>query len=116
MITMKKIILFTLLSPVFAFPQNKPISKAGQPAKAATAAKMTGAKPIDGFIINGLIKGFPDGTSVALLNGQTGVPETETTISKNAFTFKGKVSTPEFKIILFDKKPPYIALFLDNSA
>jgi len=52
---------------------------------------------------------------VSLLNGQTGAPESESTISKNAFSFKGKVATPEFKIILFDKKPPYITLFLDNS-
>jgi peroxiredoxin len=53
---------------------------------------------------------------VALLNGQTGAPEEETTINKNKFTFKGKVAAPDFKVILFNKQPPYISLFLDNSA
>lgn len=79
------------------------------------AQKTEEIKSVDGFVINGEIKGFPDGTPVALLNGQTGAPETETTISKNKFMFKGTVATPEFKVVLFNRQPPYITLFLDNS-
>jgi hypothetical protein len=100
MIIMKKIFLFALLLPAFAFAQNKLKPKAKLASKAATPAKITDIKPADGFIINALIKGFPDGTPVSLLNGQTGAPEAETTINKNAFTFKGKVVTPDFKVIL----------------
>lgn len=117
MISMKKVFLLLLLFPAFAFAQNKPGSKPVKPtAKTAAPEKMAENKPVDGFIITGVIKGFPDGTSVSLLNGQNGAPESETTVTKNAFTFTGKVATPDFKIILFNKKPPYIALFLDNSA
>ncbi|MEP7144487.1 MAG: TlpA disulfide reductase family protein [Ferruginibacter sp.] len=112
---MKKVFLFAFL-PVFAFAQIKSKSKASTPKTKITAPAKMEVKPVDGFIINGTIKGFPDGTSVALLNGQTGAPESETTISKSKFAFTGKVTSPEFKVILFDKKPPYIMLFIDNSA
>src|SRR3954464_9078897 len=114
-ITMKKVFLFALLLPALAFAQTNTKSKNKTKAKTA-APSTTAAKPVDGFVIKGSIKGFPDGTGVALLNGQTGAPESETTISKNSFTFTGKVATPEFKVILFNKKPPYITLFLDNSS
>ncbi len=101
--------------PALAFAQNKLKSKTGNPAKAVTAAKMPEVKPVNGFFINGFTKGYPDGTTVALLNGQTGAPESETTIKKNSFAFKGKVATPDFKIILINKQPPYVSIFLDNS-
>ena len=95
---MKKLFFILLALPLLVMCQNT-----------------TKTKPADGFIIDGEITGFADGSAVALLNGQTGVAEVETTISKNKFSFKGKVTTPEFKIILFNKQPPYIVLFLDNS-
>jgi len=108
---MKRSCLFLFLFaafPVFTFAQVK--------QKAKSKAKTTiAAKPAAGFVINGEIKGFPDGTTVALLNGQTGAPETETTIQANKFSFKGRTEVPDFKIILFNKQPPYITLFLDNS-
>ena len=69
----------------------------------------------DGFTIEGEVTGFADGTGISLLNGQTGAPEAETTIKANRFSFRGKVDAPEFKILMVDKKPPYITIFLDNS-
>ena len=114
-ITMNKVFLFALLLPALVFGQANSNSKKST-AKSAAHPATVSARPADGFVITGSIKGFPDGTSVSLLNGQTGAPESETTVSKNSFTFSGKVGTPEFKVIMFNKKPPYITLFLDNSA
>ncbi|MBC7887599.1 MAG: AhpC/TSA family protein [Ferruginibacter sp.] len=112
---MKKIFLFALLLPALSFAQNKSKAKASPAKKSVIPAKTVPSKNQDGFIINGQVKGYPDGTTVALLNGQTGAPESETKLSSNAFSFKGKLTTPDFKIIIFDNKPPYITLFLDNS-
>ncbi|MEO6731166.1 MAG: TlpA disulfide reductase family protein [Ferruginibacter sp.] len=114
---MKKVFLFAFLLPAAAFAQTVTKAKTAKSVKIqASPVKVKEAQPLNGFIINGIIKGFPEGTSVALLNGQTGAPESETTLKKNSFTFRGKVTTPDFKVILVDKKPPYITLFLDNSA
>lgn len=123
---MKRFLLLVFLMPVFAIAQTKmnPKSKVKQkitsnpvvinqsnPAVQAKIANNT----VDGYIINGDVKGFPDGTPVSLLNGQTGAPELETTITANKFQFKGKLVSPDFKIILFNKTPPYITMFMDNS-
>ncbi len=105
---MNKILLLTLLLPCVALAQVK------QPVKKVAPASTT-QKAADGFVINGTVTGFPEGTKVALLNGQTGAPEAESTVIKNNFVFKGKVETPDFKIILFNNQPPYITMFLDNS-
>lgn len=113
---MKHFFLFALILPAVLVAQVKPKLKPEKAAKATIKGKPAETKPADGFIITGTIKGFGDGTSIALLNGQTGAPEAETTIKNGAFTFVGKVATPDFKVILVDKKPPYITLFLDNSA
>ncbi len=110
---MKKIFSIILLLPLLITAQTKSNSKLKTPVKKAA---VTQTKPLDGFVINGEVTGFTDGTTVALLNGQTGAPETETIIVKNKFTLKGKVIAPDFKVILFNKKPPYLTLFLDNSA
>ncbi|MCW3091186.1 MAG: hypothetical protein JWP81_2255 [Ferruginibacter sp.] len=113
---MYKISLFVLLFPVLAFAQTKAkVKTAAKPAKVANTVTVAEPKLSVGFTIKANITGFPDGTPVALLNGQTGAPELETIISKNTFAFKGKVSTPDFKVILINKTPPYITLFLDNS-
>lgn len=113
---MKQLLLILLAFPLLTVAQTKPKAKTAAPAKSVAVKKTIDEKPGDGFIINGLMTGFPAGTKVALLNGQSGAPEVETTIANNAFILKGKVTTPEFKIILFNNQPPYITLFLDNSA
>jgi len=116
---MKRIFLFAMLIPVFAVAQTKKKTTTTKKTStnATTTTKNTVAViPVDGFVINGTVTGYPEGTPVSLLNGQTGAPESETTLIKNSFSFKGKVSTPDFKIILFNKVPPYITLFIDNSA
>ncbi|MFT3680588.1 MAG: TlpA disulfide reductase family protein [Ferruginibacter sp.] len=111
---MKRFLLITLLFPFVAVAQTKPKSKT--PAKSKTVVKPAENKIQDGFTIDAVLTGFPDGTSVSLLNGQTGAPEAETKIQQGKFSFKGKMAAPDFRIILFDKKPPYITLFLDNSS
>ncbi len=72
-------------------------------------------KPVDGFLITGNTIGYADGTSVALLNGNTGAQETTGVIQKNSFKLAGKVGFPDFKLILINGKQPYITLFIDNS-
>lgn len=106
---MKKLAYILLLLPFCSMAQTKPAAK--KTVKTAAPA----AKVVDGFSIEGEISGAAEGTGIALLNGQTGAPESETTIQGGHFSFKGKVGGPEFKIILVDKKPPYLTLFLDNS-
>ena len=102
-----------------AQPASKSNTKAKQ-SKGSTPKKDASKKPAasivkDGFTIEGEVTGFADGTGISLLNGQTGAPEAETTIKANRFSFRGKVDAPEFKILMVDKKPPYITIFLDNS-
>lgn len=109
---MKQIIVLLLVLPAFTLAQVKQPGSKGLKVKTAVASIKT---PLDGFQIMGDVKGFPEGTKVALLNGQTGTPESETTIQKDKFTFKGKMTIPDFRILLFDNQPPYITLFLDNS-
>jgi len=113
LLDMKKYFLILFAFPLLITAQSTVKAKSA-PTTKKTAPQQV--KPIDGFIINGDITGFADGTSVALLNAQTGVPESETTVQKNKFSFKGKVTSPDFKVVLFNKQPPYITLFLDNSA
>ncbi len=110
MFLMKKILLAAFLFPAALIAQKKtaPVSK-------TKTVKNIAVKSFDGFVIDGDVNGFADGTPVALINGQTGAPEAEATVIKNKFSFKGKLSEPAFRIILFNKQPPYITLFLDNS-
>ena len=109
---MKRILFFALLLPSMAFAQKVPKVKASLHPKAPVSVK---TNPAAGFVINAEIKGYPDGTPVALLNGQTGAAEIESTVQGNKFTFKGKVDVVEFKIILVNNMQPYITIFLDNS-
>ena len=83
---MKRIFILLLLLPALVVAQKTP------KAKAKTKVAVTPVVINDGFTINGEIKGFADGTTVSLLNGQTGAPESETTINKEKFTFKGKLN------------------------
>ncbi len=93
---MKRILLLLLLIPAAIFAQVKP-------------------KAAPGFTINGTVTGFPDTTTVTLLNGQTGAQLAQTTMIKGKFSFKGNMDEPDFRILLFNGQPPFITLFLDNS-
>jgi len=74
------------------------------------------AKPAaTGFVIHASVTGFADGTTVEFLNGQTGATEMASEVKGGKFEFKGKLERPDFKIILFNKQPPFITLFMDNS-
>ncbi len=110
--TMQRIFLFLFLLPLFSIAQVKPKPKTKPAAKPAVTAK---AKAADGFSISGTVTGFPDGTKVELLNGQTGETEITSAVMQNKFSFKGKLNKPDFKIILFNRQAPYVTLFLDNS-
>lgn len=113
---MKRIFLLLFLTPAMLWAQKKPQPKA-KPATKINAKPVVKpvAAPADGFVINGEIKGFPDGTAVALINPNTGAPEVSTTIKKEKFSMSGKVAAPDFKILLFNQQEPYITIFLDNS-
>lgn len=84
-------------------------------AKDSAIQKTLPANIAKDFTINAEISGYPDGTTVDFLNGQTGATEMSTVLSNGKFTFTGKMDQPDFKIILFNKQPPFITLFLDNS-
>jgi peroxiredoxin len=109
---MKNLLLIALFIPVFATAQKK--AKVVKKTNSKVVAKKQITK-LEGFLIEADVQGFADGTKVNLLNGQTGQPEAETTITASKFSFKGNIATPDFRIILFNKQPPYITLFLDNS-
>lgn len=108
---MKGFLPVLVLLPFFAFAQTKPKPKPKPKQKVVN----TPPKPADGFVINGDIKGYPEGTTVALLDGQTGQSEATTTLKGGKFSFTGKMETTNFKIILFNNQQPFITLFLDNS-
>ncbi len=109
-IIMKKYFLFLVLLPLIGFSQAK--SKK-QPAKVIID---NGPKAQAGsYQINGNVSGYPDGTTVDLLNGQNGQPELTTSVMNGKFSFAGKLPFPDFKLISFNKAGPYITLFLDNS-
>jgi len=93
---MKKLFFLILALPFFAFSQSKNVSSKD-------------------FEISGNVSGYDDGTSVAFLNQQTGVPEKQTTIENGKFTIKGNLKEPSFIILIFGDQPPAIPLFIDNS-
>jgi peroxiredoxin len=109
---MKSIFLLIVLMPALAFAQTKAKAK----PKTKTIAATTTQSPVEGFVINGEVKGLADGTAVSLLNGQTGAHEAETVIKKEKFMFQGKMAMPDFRLLMFNKQPPYATIFLDNSA
>jgi thiol-disulfide isomerase/thioredoxin len=109
---MKQVIIGICLLPLLATAQVK--SKTTR-TKTKSVKSATVTPAFDGFIINGEITGFPDGTAVSLLNGQTGAPEASATLAAGKFQMKGKVERPDFKILLFNNQPPFATLFIDNS-
>lgn len=114
---MKKYLFIFLALPTALFAQKKvPITKKKLVVAKTTSAKNNeAAKPADGFIIKGNIKGLADGTSVQMLNGSTGAAEQTVVSQKGKFSFTGKLSSPDFKLIGINGQPPFITIFADNS-
>lgn len=120
---MKKYFLVFLLAPAFALAQTKkPVVKKKPAVKAKTtvaaktpATKEASVKPEGGYILRGNITGLADGTSVQILNGNTGAPEQTAVVKNGKFTFTGSVTTPDFKYLAVGGMPPYITVFADNS-
>ena len=123
---MKKYLLFIALLPMIGMAQvksknavkNKPKPAVVKETTVAAVKETTVAdpvKPADGYLITGNITGYPDGTTVALLNGNSGAQESTGQIQQNKFTLTGNLPYPDFKLILVNNKPPYINIFLDNS-
>ncbi len=112
---MKRTFFIVLLFPLIAFAQTTQKKTTKPVSKNKVTVKAVATKPADGYVINGEIRGLEDGAPVSLLNGQTGAVEAETTVSKEKFTIRGKLASPDFKLLMFYKQPPYTTLFLDNS-
>jgi peroxiredoxin len=104
---MKKFLLLALFMPVLVFGQSK----------TKTTVKKTNpvSKTKDSYTVTGLTTGFPDGTVVDLMNGNSGQPEGSTSVNGGKFTFAGKVDYPDYKLIAFNKQPPYVSFFLENN-
>ena len=120
---MKKYLLFIALLPMIGIAQvksktavkNKPTTAVKAVKEVKAIAEPEPVKPADGYLIIGDITGYSDGTTVALLNGNSGAQESTGQIQKNKFTLTGSLPYPDFKLILINNKPPYINVFLDNS-
>ena len=109
---MKRYFLLFLLLPSFAICQVKTKSKK---AVSLNETVTTPAATAGSYQITGMVTGYPDGTVVDLLNGYNGTPEASAVVNKGIFTFSGKADQPDLKVIMFNKQPPYLSLFLDNS-
>ncbi len=121
---MKRISFVFLLMPIFAMAQKSKTSNPTKKDKIAAQTKKTPPtkstndvaveKTVNGFTINGLFTGFADGTTVNLLNPQTGATELQTTIKNNQFILKGVMPYTDLRVLVFNNQPPYLNLFLDN--
>jgi peroxiredoxin len=107
-----KYLVLLLFIPFISVAQKKVPAKTAKPKQ----IKVIGVpKPRKDYIINGNVKGYKDGTVVTLLNPQTNIPDMNAIVMNGKFTIKGKMDKPDFRVIMFDNKPPYLSLFLDNS-
>ncbi len=113
---MKRILLLLLL-PGFVAAQSKPKAPIKtNKSKTATKPKAVVAPVVtDGYLIKGEVTGLADGTSVAIINPQTGATEAETTINKEKFELKGKMQSPDIRLLTFNRMQPYASIFLDNN-
>ena len=109
---MKKCFLLLFLLPALAIAQTA-TKKVKAKATKATAPVL---KPADEFLITGSITGYPDSSTIDLINPNTGAPEASGKIVGGKFKLKGKSPLPEFKILAVNSQPPYLSIFLDNSA
>ncbi len=111
---MKRLLLFVLLFPVFAMAQTKTAATGKQKTTTKSVANV-GESTMDKFVISGTVTGYPDGTTVSLLNGNNGAPESVSEIQAGKFSFSGESVVPSFKLISLNNEATYITLFLDNS-
>jgi thiol-disulfide isomerase/thioredoxin len=107
---MKKFFLVLALSPVLVFAQ-----KSQKIAKVEKLKITAPSKTSDSFIISGVITGYPDNTTISLLNPNNGAPEATGKIEGGKFSITGKMATPDFRVLAVNSQPPYLSLFLDNS-
>ena len=117
---MKKYFFLFLLTPAILIAQVKNKKTVG--SKKVITKKITVVdkmprqiKAADGFLINGTVEGIADGRVLKLINGNTGVEESSSTIQNGKFSFVGKTPSPDFKVIGVDGQAPFITIFLDNS-
>ena len=103
----KKSFLVILAFPVLSYAQDQ--------KNAIPSEEKVVKVQADGYKINGVANGYADGTVVDLLNGNNRAAEATTTVSGGKFELSGKLNVPDFKLLVFDKSPNFIPLFLDNS-
>ena len=109
---MKQYFLLAALVPSFMFAQ-----KTGNTvANTTTATVVAPAKAANEFIITGNISGIPDNSAMNLLNPNNGAVEASGTVTGGKFILKGSFPFPDFKVLAVNSQPPYINLFIDNSA
>ncbi len=116
--TFRFVFLFTgiYILPAMVFCQGVAKAKTQQKNKSITKSGVSVEKTnLTEFNIHATVTGFTEGTAVEFLNGQTGATELTSVVKEGKFSFKGKMERPDFKIILFNKQPPYITLFMDNN-
>ncbi len=106
---MKPLFILILFAPLFAFSQKK--TKPAAKKNIATAFE----KPVNGYLINGDVTGYADGTQVYFYNEQTGQPEQKAVIKSGKFSVAGELQEPAFQGILLGSDQPMLVLFLDNS-
>lgn len=102
---MKIYLLLLMVIPVLVFGQSK----------SKTKSKTKGNTTLTSYTITADAAGFEDGTIVDLLNANNGQPEGTAKVMGGKFTLKGKVDYPDYKLISFNKQPPYISFFLENN-
>lgn len=112
---MKRILLLLLLPGVVVAQRTVKPKPGNTTSKTKTKATVKPAVT-DGFIIAGEVKGYVDGTTVALVNPQTGASEAETTVKKEKFELRGKIQTPDIRLLMFNRAQPYASIFLDNNS
>jgi peroxiredoxin len=113
---MKKYILVLSLFPLIGLAQPSPKKAKAAKVKQTAVAKIAAPiKTADEYSISGTVTGYPDSTSIDLLNPSTGVPEASAKIIAGAFSLKGKMASPDFRVIAVNRQPPYLSIFLDNS-
>lgn len=71
--------------------------------------------PVKGFVIEGKLDGFADGTKITLIRNSQQTEWVSTNLAKGKFTLKEKLSEPELCFIVIDGVQKPIELFLENA-